>query len=293
MSLTTQLEFALNFTPSEKTISNFILEHGEDVLSMSAQELAQATFTSPATIVRLSRKLGLEGYNDFKIKYSAELRETLNSKEKINVNYPFTKNDSYQLIAHKLSDMNNEVINDSLQLIDFNQLRLVVNKLYHSKYIDFYGLGNSILSGLSFQHKMTRIHRHIDMRFFDGEQTFFAASSSPEHTAIVVSYSGETEGVINIARTLKQTGTPIIAITSVGDNRLSHYSDYILNVCSREKIYNKIAPFASKTSIDYVLDLIYACIFQKDYDKNLDTKINYDRFSDHRRPNISPINDKE
>ena len=74
MSIMTQLEFELDFSSSEKTIAKYILDNGEDILNLSVKELAKQTYTSPATIVRLCRKLGLNGYGDFKIKYSAELQ---------------------------------------------------------------------------------------------------------------------------------------------------------------------------------------------------------------------------
>lgn len=79
MSIMTQLEFELEFSDSEKEIARYILNHGDDVLSMSVKQLAQHTYTSPATIVRLCKKIGLDGYNDFKIKYSAELQYDLAS----------------------------------------------------------------------------------------------------------------------------------------------------------------------------------------------------------------------
>ena len=66
MSIMTQLEFELEFSQSEKQIAKYILNHGEEVLSMSVKELAKETYTSPATIVRLCKKIGLDGYNDFK-----------------------------------------------------------------------------------------------------------------------------------------------------------------------------------------------------------------------------------
>ena len=88
MSIMTQLEFALDFTHAEVEIAHYILNHGEDVLNLSIKELAKRTYTSPATIVRLCRKLGLEGYNDFKIKYSAELQYTLTKTKRIDVNFP-------------------------------------------------------------------------------------------------------------------------------------------------------------------------------------------------------------
>ena len=87
----TQLEFELEFSESEKEIARYILNHGDDVLSMSVKELAKNTYTSPATIVRLCKKIGLEGYNDFKIKYSAELQYDLHHSNRIDVNFPFEK----------------------------------------------------------------------------------------------------------------------------------------------------------------------------------------------------------
>ncbi len=57
MSIMTQLEFELEFSESEKEIAKYILNHGEAVLSMSVKELAKHTYTSPATIVRLCKKL--------------------------------------------------------------------------------------------------------------------------------------------------------------------------------------------------------------------------------------------
>ena len=82
MSIMTQLEFELDFSSSEKTIAKYILDNGEDILNLSVKELAKQTYTSPATIVRLCRKLGLNGYGDFKIKYSAELQFDKKNKKR-------------------------------------------------------------------------------------------------------------------------------------------------------------------------------------------------------------------
>ena len=68
-----------------------------------------------------------------------------------------------------------------------------------------------------------------------------------QNLAMIISYSGETNELIKIAKILKEKKTPIIVLTSIGDNRLSHYASYILNIGSREKIFTKIAPFASQT----------------------------------------------
>ena len=108
---------------------------------------------------------------------------------------------------------------------------------------------------------------------------------------MIISYSGETHDLIQIAQILKEKKTPIIVLTSIGDNHLSHYADYILNIGSREKIFTKIAPFASQVSMEYLLNVIFSCIFQKDYDQNIQNKISYDKKNDSRHPLSSPVSD--
>ena len=139
MSIMTQLEFELDFSHSEKEIAHYILNEGEKVLNLSIKELAKKTYTSPATIVRLCHKLGLEGYGDFKIKYSAELQFDLAHTDRIDVNFPFNEEDNDSMVAYKLASLNQEVIAETIQLIDFEQLHQIVELLDQNKDIDIYG----------------------------------------------------------------------------------------------------------------------------------------------------------
>lgn len=291
MSIMTQLEFELDFSQSEKEIGRYILNHGEDVLNMSVKELAKQTYTSPATIVRLCKKIGLEGYNDFKIKYSAELQYDLHHNDRIDVNFPFEKDDTGQIICHKLASLTQEVIADTVKLINFEELHKIVDLLYQNQNIDIYGAGNSLLAAMSFQHKMMRIQRIVNLKVLHGEQIFMSYNSNDKRIAMLISYSGETNEIVQIAQILKEKKTPIIVLTSVGDNHLSHYADYILNIGSREKIFTKIAPFASQMSIEYLLNVIFSCLFQKNYDENIQNKISYDKKNDIRHPLSSPVTD--
>ena len=267
MNIITQLEFELNFTNRE--IAHYLLSHGEDVLKLTVSQLSQKTYTSPATIVRLCQKLGLEGYNDFKIKYSAELENKTAQMNNIDVNFPFDEKDSYKTIAHKMAVLYNEVIKDTIKYLNYDELNKVVHLLNKSSCIDLYGSGNSLLSAMSFQHKMTRINKNVNLR----------------------TLTGETFEMIRVAKILKQRSPPIIVLTSLGDNQISHYGDYILHIESREKIFNKIAPFASSISTDFLFNLIYSYIFSLDYKHNTEMKVSFDKAIDTRHPHESPIND--
>ena len=43
--------------------------------------------------------------------------------------------------------------------------------------------------------------------------------------------------------------------------------------------------------MEYILNLIFSCIFQRDYNRNLEKKVNYDKTKDARHPARSPVND--
>lgn len=289
----TQLEFELDFSTSEKQLARYILEHGEEVLQYAIQQLAKKTYTSPATIVRLCKKLGLDGYSDFKIKYSAELQFDHTSKQRIDVNFPFDEQDTSEQIAYKLASLQQETIADTLKLINFKQLDSIITALNRARIIYIFGHGNSLLAGLSFQHKMMRIGKLVEVKLIPGEQGFMSYTVTPEDIALIISYSGETQEVISIAKGLKSAKVPILGITSLGDNQLSKLSTYILNTGSREKIFSKIAPFSSKISIEYILDILFSCIFSLDYQSHIRQKIGFDKENDHRHPDNSPISDED
>lgn len=75
MMILTALQKQIGFNDSERALADYILNNREKVLDYSIQSLSQNTFTSTSTIVRFCRKIGLKGYKDFKIKWSAELQK--------------------------------------------------------------------------------------------------------------------------------------------------------------------------------------------------------------------------
>lgn len=55
-----------NFTNHEKDVARYILENPDKIPEMSTGELAKASYTSKATIVRFVQKLDFKNYQEFK-----------------------------------------------------------------------------------------------------------------------------------------------------------------------------------------------------------------------------------
>ena len=77
MSLFQKLKESQKFTHNEQAVIDFILNNPQEVINLSVDELAKVTYTSPSCIVRLTKKLGVKGYSDFKIKFASELNSLI------------------------------------------------------------------------------------------------------------------------------------------------------------------------------------------------------------------------
>lgn len=67
------------FSPQQRNICAYILDHYRETVFMTVEELAQVTKTSPATVVRTSWKLGFQSFPEFKDALKNSMLSTLPS----------------------------------------------------------------------------------------------------------------------------------------------------------------------------------------------------------------------
>ena len=64
MSCIYKIKICDNLTKNEKKLSTYILENVNEVIYDSIQSIASKTNTSPAAIIRFSKKLGYNGFSE-------------------------------------------------------------------------------------------------------------------------------------------------------------------------------------------------------------------------------------
>jgi DNA-binding MurR/RpiR family transcriptional regulator len=282
MIISNKLESMTSLSKSEEALAKYILIQKENIEKLSTKDLANATYTSPSTVIRLSQKLGFSGWNELKEKYLEELQYLNRHFSNIDSNFPFESHDTLMNVASKIGHLASESIEDTLSLLKHDELQKAVTLLDKSQIINVYGISNSLLIAYDFKHKMLRINRHVEITSLPGEQVYVASSSSPTHCAILISYSGEVDEILKIAKILKGNKTPIITLTSIGENTLKSFADCTFSITSREKLYSKIGTYSTNNSIHLILDILYSCLFKMNYDYNLEYKTNISKIIDTR-----------
>ncbi len=271
-------EMSVKCKDARGSVSRFLLEHKADIDRYTMQQIADATYTSRPTLVRIAKRMGYSGWNELIKKYSAECRYYADHFSHVSPNVPFDKGETPRAIADKIGHVMVESILDTLELLDSAELERAARMLARARHIALLCISpNSLLAEL-FQRKMLQIGVHVQL-VSQAEQFFLAQSLTPEDCAIAISYSGNNEqrAPMRYLNTLKENGVPIIAVTSAGDNLLRSRASCTLTISSREKLYSKIATFATEESIALLLNALYGCYFALDYERNLAYKINSSR----------------
>ncbi|WP_119326064.1 MurR/RpiR family transcriptional regulator [Companilactobacillus musae] len=283
MTIIAQLQQKNNFNGTEKNLADFILSNKEAVLEMSIQDLATKTFSSTSTIVRLCRKIGLKGYKDFKIQFSAQLQKYYNDISTVDPDFPFTDDDSNKEIAQKLLGVMQDALTQTNDLLTNELLEKAVRIISESDKLGIFAYGDTYVSGLSFQNKLMKINIDATLPVLFGENKFLATNFSKHDCAILISYSGKSKDTYQIAKILRLNGCKIITLTSDKNSAIAKLSDLILPVINLESESIKISPFASQVAIEYVLNTLYSCLFVANYDNNQRHRIAAEKlFSDSR-----------
>lgn len=278
------------FSGAEQQLVDFILHYPEKLPYLTVQQLAQTNFVHPSTLIRVAKKLGFSGWVPLKEAYLQEVHYLNDHFQTVDANLPFTATDGIITIAQKMAALEISTIEDTLALVDHDQLNHAKQLLLTDGPIKLFGNNANRLISQDFALKMNRIGKLVT-HCIPGEEAYEASCLSAKGCAILISYTGENQMLLKLAEILHQRQVPIITITSIGDNTLSQLADCPLRLTTRERLYSKIGNFSINKSICYLLDLLYACVFAENYAHNLNYLIELGAAVDKRQTNLAIISE--
>lgn len=284
-------EVIMQYNDARRVIGEFILSEKETVFKYSMDEIAKYTYTSKATLVRFAKTLGYKGWRDFIKALIQEVKYQEINSDLIDVNYPFKENDVYKDIISKISRLQIESIKDTEDKLDEEMIRKAVINILDSEKVFIFGMRpNTNIAG-SLKWKFLSIGKYINI-IDVGEFGLVSRSLTDKDCVIIISYSGNSidKEPMKHIEVLKSQKVKLIGITSDGENYMRKNIDCILTISSREKLYSKIANFATEQSILYIFNVLFACCFKKEYNNNLSYKIeNSKKLESSRRTTLKSM----
>lgn len=210
-------------------IWQYIYHHKRQCQKMSIQELARACNVSHTSIIRFTKKIGLDGYSELKVylKWSLEKKTEFDSTI-----IPRTTRE-----LHTTIDMLEEKDLDSvLELIHFSK-RIFV---YGSGQVQ-HNMAQELKKDFAYCKKIVHVVEGVSEM-----DTVLRYASREEDIFILISLSGDNGTVVTMAKALQQMKIKTIGIALDTNNLLAKYSD--------EFIGFKATPFQTG-----FYDLAYTC----------------------------------
>lgn len=272
MDLFTKIKAMNSFTESEQTFIDFIFNHPYDVIQLNLQQLSKTSYVSISTIYRVMEKLEISGLNQLKLQISESLKNNENLKN-IDYNYPFQKTNTHYQILTQMLELYDQTLKNTINLIDLDVLLHTVQALKKANNIYIFpSIGNYFMAE-SFQQNMLEIGVKVDVIKEAYYQHWHVQLCDENDIVMLISYAGRTPQIMDIVHDLNKKNIPIILISSTIHTPIDQFAKYHLYFSSYEDSEEKIASFSSRISLQYLLDCIYACYFNRDYEKNLEYKI--------------------
>lgn len=262
-----------SLSPNEKIVAKYLLKNKTSLENYSVRDIASATYVHPSTLIRLAKKLDFSGWAALKKALLKELRYLETNFTSVDANRPFHEYDTFAEIAGKIASLEQATIQDTLQLLDGNALDKTIKRLMSANKIMIYGNNANLLLAQDFILKMERLGKIAIPALTIGESMYAAYSCTSNDCSILISYSGESTEILQVAEILKKQHSPIISLTSIGTNTLKRYSDIALHLTTREKLYSKIGNYTVNASISFLFNILYSCCFSLNYTQNLDRLI--------------------
>lgn len=251
-----------SFSKTEKKIADYLFNNSDKIIYMSVSEFADNCDVGETTIIRFCRKIGLKGYQEFKLVLA---RDMVNINENIYDN--INKSDDIKEIIRKTTLANIRAIENTANLISSGQLEKAANAIITADKVDIYGVGASGFTAGDAKYKFMRIGIRCEA-FSDAHmQSMSAVNLSEKSVALGISFSGSTKDTVDSLRLAKQVGAFTIAITNYEKSPITKVVDLVLLTSARETPLRSGA-LTSKIAQLHVLDILYTAVAIKKEEKS-------------------------
>jgi DNA-binding MurR/RpiR family transcriptional regulator len=247
--------FQDELSPNERKIARFIIENPGLIRDYSSQNLANSVGVSQSSIVKFSQKLGYQGFPDLKLAiHEAVLlgSDTNGDGEQIT-----TDPEGHLSIRERLYHVKAEALRNTMELNEDKRLVAAVDVLEKSDRIQIIALGAGSMVARNFASMLIQIGKSVIAEVDTYIQLSSVATLGPKDAAFLISFSGQSPGMLGIVKEAKKAGATIVTLTNYNANPVRSLADIQLYSVGRVG-QNEVPQIVSSTSQQFIVDLLFS-----------------------------------
>ncbi|TNE73390.1 MurR/RpiR family transcriptional regulator [bacterium] len=240
-----------SLTRNQRKVADYILNNMNEVAFLSVIELGGKCGASKATVVRLTQRLGYDGYVEFK----AELQDAIQSKFSLLEQVPAIPTSGNSLVDVAQKEVKH--INQTIESITPEVLASVVKSLNQAETIFTFGQGGSALISQLFAYLLNQIAmnaRSLVSTHLSVEQQIVNASS--KDVLVVFSFPPYSKSTIENAKLASEKGIKVLAFTDSRTSPIYHHANQCLFIRGEKTAYSNSFAALSVTMNALVVELM-------------------------------------
>lgn len=217
-----------SFTCAEKKIADYILSNQWECQGLGIAELSGECSVAVSTVSVFCRKLGLGGFNDFKIELARANTLSSGHRPAVLGNTEPTSGDSTADILYKACVRSQEILSRSQHMLAPEQVDRAVELLRSAGQVLILGQGNhsaiAALTWAQFSRTSPKFKTITDSHF----QTIALSTLSKHDVVLYFSFTGATVEVMDAAEIIRKAGARLILVTRFGHSPAAEFADAVL-----------------------------------------------------------------
>lgn len=249
-------------TNSEKKVADYVLSHRIEAQYMSISELAEECEVADATISRFCRRLGLAGYNAFKLELAkASMTSRTPLQEQAAMSEEGDK-DSVEAMCQKVYSESVSALNQTLHLLDRGQLLRAADYIQQARRVVCMGQGGSMVMAEEAWSLFSTISSKFVFIPDSHLQINTMALMEPEEIVLFFSYSGSTRDLQDILEVARERRVKVILVSRFPKSPGGMMADVVLQ-CGANEGPLQAGSAAARIAQLFVIDLLFTELVER------------------------------
>ncbi|GGE11844.1 RpiR family transcriptional regulator [Aureimonas endophytica] len=238
---------------SERKVADLVLSDPQRVLGATLADTAMEAGVSQPTVIRFCNALGCTGYQDFKLRLAHGLALGTPATHSV-----LQRSDTAEKVVEKVFDYTITSLDWARRNLDGAALAAAIDLLEAARAIEFFGFGASGIVARDAQQKFPLFGVPCGAQLDSHQQLMSASMMRAGDVAVIISQTGRTRSLLDIAEAAREGGAKVIALTGAA-SALSAHCDVTIVVETLENT-NIYTPTISRIAALVVIDILSTAV---------------------------------
>lgn len=247
----------LDLFDAEQRIVQYILSQPRQAASMTSASLAQAAGASEATVSRLIKRLGFSGYRAFQLSLNRDIAASNPSGiAPSEISIGNVRGSLQTILNNKVSELE-----ATAQKLDSDELHATLKLLREASIIQVAAVGNTIPVAMDAAFKFNQLGLRSITSEVSEKASAFSLTLDERDLLVLISNSGKSRRLMQIAQVARQARVPIVLLTSEAESPLAALSDHVLIAVNRERLLTTREFQLSRIPLTFIVEALYYFLY--------------------------------